>query len=386
MTCLLQDLGQVLWQRQCYDWQCNGKAWTTESKIAGCVSWYLKGQNLGEKPIFDSICARCGELLYGNLTDGLSNKANGLPMDIDEQEVLQDSQPPFLLRWTPEFLASMWPDVLSWDAASNRVELREEHRDRPPWKTQGHHRQQDEDKAWLYCKCCHKILFQNSAGNASTIPFRDRQSLAKTPDLQPSPDLGRAPSRSAGAAAKWATYFGKWARNAKRARRKNPQRGHKLKFENLVPTPQSELWQDTPEAPFSNLVSESARGHLSCCNLQSSMREQQAERGRAAYSCSAGEMVFSRRQPSQLSSTMAFILGKDEGQFCRVRASELAGLRECLAWLHEKNPHVKLMWTNAERFSELYGKLQGVLPRGKPEAKVSPHIHGKTIGCICWCA
>ena len=98
--------------------------------------------------------ARCGELLYGNLTDGYSNKTNGVPMDIDQQEVQQDAQPPFLLRWTPEYLASLVPDVFLWDAASNRVELREEHRERPPWKTQGHHRQQNDDQAWLYCKTC----------------------------------------------------------------------------------------------------------------------------------------------------------------------------------------------------------------------------------------
>ena len=268
-----------------------------------------------------------------------------------------------------------------WDAASNRLELQEEHRERPPWKTQGPPRQEDEEKAWLYCMPCHSTLF-HAAGGAPTISFRDRRGLSKTPDLQQPISSGSAPSRSSGEPLVKTKFHGKWARNTARALRKNPMRGRKLKFDNLVPTPQADRWQDTPEAPFSKLVTESAKGHLSCCNLQSSMQEHQDSRGRAAYSCSAGETIFSRRQAQQLSSTMAFMLGRDEGQFCRVRASELEPLRECLVWLRESNPHLKLQFTNAERFAELYGKLQGVLPRGNAEAKVPPHTCPEIVLCM----
>ena len=94
------------------------------------------------------------------------------------------------------------------------------------------------------------------------------------------------------------------------------------------------------------------------------MQTHQDERGRAAYSCSAGETSFWKRQPKQLSSTMAFMLGRDEAQFGHVRASEQEPLKECLQWLRDKNPHLQVFFSNAERFSQLYGQLQSVVPLG----------------------
>ena len=81
-----------------------------------------------------------------------------------------------------------------------------------------------------------------------------------------------------------------WTTATKKAARPNPKRG--CWKDNLVPKPVPELWQDTPEAPFEELQSEGAKGHLACCNLRSSMQKGQDERGRAAYACSAGETSF----------------------------------------------------------------------------------------------
>ena len=65
------------------------------------------------------------------------------------------------------------------------------------------------------------------------------------------------------------------------------------------------------------------------------------EKGRAAYACAAGETVFWRRQAKQFTSTLAFMLGRDEGKVYRVRASELEPLRECLNWLRANTPYSK---------------------------------------------
>ena len=94
------------------------------------------------------------------------------------------------------------------------------------------------------------------------------------------------------------------------------------------------------------------------------------EKRRAAYTCSAGETSFWRRQPKQFTSTLAFMYGRDEGEVFRVRSGEVEPLRECLQWLRERNPLFKIFWSTAERFGTLYKKLQAVIPRGDGETRV----------------
>ncbi len=171
-TRLQADLGQVLWQKQCYDWGLAGKAWATEAKITGCVRWYLKGQHVGQRPVFDGICARCGALLYGSLADAVGNKKNGQPINLQGAECNVDAQPPFLLRWPPSVFADMVPDVFAWDAGSNKLSLRQHHQQRPPWKAKLHHRQKDLRATWLYCDACHQCLFVQSGrrGEFHSVP------------------------------------------------------------------------------------------------------------------------------------------------------------------------------------------------------------------------
>ena len=82
------------------------------------------------------------------------------------------------------------------------------------------------------------------------------------------------------------------------------------------------------------------------------MKKHQDEKGRAAYASSAAETMFFRRQPQQLASTLAFMLGRDEGRMFKIRESEVEPLRECLGWLRENNPHVKHYLTNFEKFKD----------------------------------
>ena len=149
------------------------------------MRYYLKGQHIGEKPIFDNICAYCGSLLYGTLGDAVSNKKSGRPMDIHEEECAADGQPPFLLRWPPNVFASELPDVFEWDQASNKLSVRACHRKRPPWKRGAHHLQKDEEAVWLYCDTCKERLFSRSNDDGvGFVPFRDTESLQMTRGLR----------------------------------------------------------------------------------------------------------------------------------------------------------------------------------------------------------
>ena len=81
---------------------------------------------MGQRPIFDGICSYGGHLLYGNLGEtGVSNKRNGLPVDIAGNTLtgsrVDDAQPPFLLRWSPDFYAQHAPDVFEYDATTKRL-------------------------------------------------------------------------------------------------------------------------------------------------------------------------------------------------------------------------------------------------------------------------
>ena len=82
------------------------------------------------------------------------------------------------------------------------------------------------------------------------------------------------------------------------------------------------------------------------------MVEGQDERGRATYACSVGHTAIWRRQPQQLQSTLAFMLGKDEGRLYRVPAAEFEDAQKCLLWLRANNPHIRLLMTNSERFGQ----------------------------------
>ena len=322
-TRLLLDLGQVLWQGQCHAWNLAGKAWVDEAKILGAVRYYLKGQHVGEKPIFDSICACCGALLYGTLGDGIGNKKSGRPRDMPGEECAADGEPPFLLRWHPSFLAAELPDVFAWDEASNKLSVRACHRERPPWLRGAHHLHKDEEANWLYCDACHAHMSCSTTDEAAGyVPFRDTESLRTTRGLRPQTLAGEAPAVAAPSGAT-PEMRRRWARVKTRAARANPQRGAKLSFANAVPRPQPQYWQSAPEAPFADLKTEDARGRLSCCNLISSMKKHQDEKGRAAYASSAAETVFFRREPEQLASTLAFMLGRHKGQVFRIRESEV---------------------------------------------------------------
>jgi hypothetical protein len=108
------------------------------------------------------------------------------------------------------------------------------------------------------------------------------------------------------------------------------------------------------------------------------MLQHQDERGRAAYACAAGETHFWRRHPNKVANTLAFLLGRESAEFERVRGAEVEPLRECLQYLRVHNPHLRVYLSNAERFVELYGQLQAVVPRGRAATPVRLHRAPRT--------
>ena len=128
---LLLEVGFVLWYEQVSRWNVRDLAWTSEDMIVEAIRYYLLGQNVGSTPIFDGICSFCGALLYGYMnTKEMGNKCNGVPVNINGssrskngKNVSVNSQPPFLLRWSPEQLQAFAPDVFEFNPFTHKLDF-----------------------------------------------------------------------------------------------------------------------------------------------------------------------------------------------------------------------------------------------------------------------
>jgi hypothetical protein len=458
----LDELLVVLWDAlffaQAVEWTNRGvsnlRAWETLE----VARWFLRGQKVGQEPLFDGLCAMCGVLLHGDLGahSALSNKCSSTPCDRDGKPLLRadgtqnvEAQPPFLLRWSPAVFARELPRVFRHCAETNRLSLQPEVN--PPWVRQG-------TTDWFYCNdCLVRWLRPHGQRPQSHIPFRDRASthfmktvrrtgvpttaapeaaapeaavpvleevIAPTgcsepvaveqdadeksdvsmdpvdeavalncevgpPSRQPAqgcdldgqadveeeeeynvPELDPLPPEAPRPTLE--EYRARWAELLKEHERavEGPF-GH----DNLVPTPISQLWQDCPFVPFHKLKSNEAQSRLSVCRPVSSLEEASVTDGVPRYAHHTGDVVFRRRQPLQLASTLAFVLGKKDGRFLRCSQEEADAVHECLTWARDGNNKVlTLFGTLFEAFSAACGKLLqkfvGVLPEGSRRARI----------------
>ena len=357
---LLVELGMVQWCDMIRRWHAAEKCWTTKKQIIAAGHAYVNGQSIGHTPIYDSMCAWCGNMLYGAINSSeLGNKFSGNPVDVNgavlkctRAQGLQ-RQPPFLQRWAPAFFAECAPDVFEWDSTARRLSLRSQHRDRPPWVRLEHNRVKDPNESWLYCESCHHALFEGPDDTQPRIPFRDQRSTAamqRVPEMPP----------STGAAENFSEDVD-WERDlAEHARTSSGS----YSFRNLVPRAEPTLWQHAPHIPFDKLQSQTAVSRLSLCTLDNCLKESRIEDGRPVYASQRGDTNFWRRNPQQISGTLAFMLARDEGREFQLRAEEVPHVRTCLRWLRTKNPHFKIFWANVERFGMLYDALKAVVPQG----------------------
>ena len=106
--------------------------------------------------------------------------------------------------------------------------------------------------------------------------------------------------------------------------------GGKFSQLNLVPSADPTFWQHAPHIPFDKLETQTAVSRLSLCTLENSLKEARMEDGRAMYASQRGDSNFWRRNPQQISGTLAFMLAKDEGREFGIRAEEIPHLRTCL--------------------------------------------------------
>ena len=108
MDRMLLCLFDALWLKQSDRWTAASVANMKVDETPEIARWFLRGQKVGAKPIFDGICSMCGTLLHGEINQhsALNNKTAGPPIDRDGEllpkhpdgSLKVDSQPPFLLR------------------------------------------------------------------------------------------------------------------------------------------------------------------------------------------------------------------------------------------------------------------------------------------------
>ena len=196
---MLLILWRALFRAKSAEWTRRGAANLGPRRTMGLARWWLKGQSIGRRPIYDGMCARCSSLLHGTVyqTSALSNKRMGPPIDIDDNVPVDDdgepatqAQPPCLRRYSPQLFAKEAPAMFAYTEKTNCLSLREGKE--PPWLRPVHGRstKASEDCTWLYCVDCHKFLFDGDASHQrwrrardgkppSHIPFRDAASVTK---------------------------------------------------------------------------------------------------------------------------------------------------------------------------------------------------------------
>ena len=146
--------------------------------------------------------------------------------------------------------------------------------------------------------------------------------------------------------------------------------------ENLVPQPDSRLWQDCPHVPFSLLKSDAAQARLSVCRPVSGLQEQNLIGGVPTYAHNTGEVNYRRRAPLQLASTLGFVLNRTDGKFLGLTPEEANAVHECLTWGRQGNNNKILQFfgTNYETFTtacaKLKQKIESVVPEGNRRARI----------------
>ena len=331
-------LWDALFLAQSEDWSRRGLANTPADETLELARWFLRDQKVGAKPLFDGICSFCGTLLHGDINkrSALSNKCTAPPANRDGKELVNDdgsvktdAQPPFLLRYSPALFAKEAPAIFEHDPDTNRLSLKGS----APWLRPFHSRYTEDSNTWLYCTECKDRVFPTDNRAHSHVPFRDKASQCCTkpprrsrgnpvmtqvnssePECEPDfelpldeedpvdedamvPDLLEPPEQRP----TLEEYKEKWSRLLAQHSRCVPGT---FSAENLVPAPDSRLFQDCPHVPFDKLQSEEAQARLSVCRPLSGLEAANVVGGVPTYAHNTGEVNYRRRAPLQLASTL----------------------------------------------------------------------------------
>ena len=104
-------------------------------------------------------------------------------------------------------------------------------------------------------------------------------------------------------------------------------KGGQFQFRNLVPKCDVQLWQHAPHVPFDKLQSHTSKQRLSICKLDHSVKDAGVREGRPMYASHRGDTNLWKRNPEQVSGTLAFLLAKDEGRELNLRSAEVLSPR-----------------------------------------------------------
>ena len=411
---MLDRMLLVLWDglflEQCEAWTNKKVDNLPSDETLELARWFLRGQKIGTKAIFDGMCAQCGTLLHGNQNQNsaLSNKRTGPPSNRDGHPIENadgtptvNAQPPCLLRYSPALFAKEAPHMFVHDPETNSLSMRPGMRE--PWIRPDHARHED-GNAWLYCVDCQERWFPSRGQKThSHIPYRDKASQAllkpvkkegRKKDEKPDRAEAQPEEEPISEEAIWEApqtaqvldppeapeerpnlqqYETQWSE--KKARHARPVPGG-FSCRNLIPKPMPQLWQDCPYVPFGELISNEAQARLSVCRPHSGLEEASCVGGVPRYAHNTGDVNFRRRAPLQVASTLGFVLNKKSGKFMGLTPAETDAVHECLAWGRQdgNNKVLAFFGTVYESFQgackTLMRRFQSVIPEGCHRARI----------------
>ena len=148
-------------------------------------------------------------------------------------------------------------------------------------------------------------------------------------------------------------------------------------WDNLVPRPAHVLWQDCPYVSFEQLKSEEAQARLSMCRPLSGMHEAgEYGDGLVKYAHNTGSIFFAKRAPMQLTSTLGFVLNRNNGEFMHLTPQELDALHEIIHWgrIRGNNRILEFWGDELDQFStacnKLVSRFRSIMPKGCNKARI----------------
>ena len=302
-----------------------------------------------------------------------------------------------------------------WDAGTNRLSLAPGKTE--PWIRPGHAKIADDDpNTWLYCTECRERWHRKTGERGTShVPFRDKASQhflkptyrrgkethevdaseqqepeSEPPDLLPYGDEGEdeaVDEEEEDEEEEWVPdlppegplrpsveeYQTRWDSLEAWHARSVP--GGFCR-DNLVPMPESKLWQDCPYLPFDKLKSTEAQSRLSVCRPHSGLEEASCATGVPRYAHNTGGVIFRRWASSQVANTMGLVLNKTKGNSSGLTAREVDSVHEILTWGRQpgNNKVLEFFGTVFENFhkacQKLMGRFKSVLPEGCLRARI----------------
>ena len=179
---LLVALWDALFLTMCEHWTAIEVSNINPTEAKDLLFWFYKGQELSKEPLFSSICAMCGALLYTTPNrKNITNCVFGPPLNRDGDLIADargqsptQAQPPFLLRFSPKLFAEEAPAMFDWDETTNRLQLKDGRR--KPWLRELTRDTKQTTKTWCYCAECHERYLHGDRKRKCHVPYRDRAS------------------------------------------------------------------------------------------------------------------------------------------------------------------------------------------------------------------